>query len=117
MKWIAVIAFVDLVIGPGLTLLVFKPNKPSLKFDLSVIFIVQMIALSWGVYNAWSVHPKTTVFFENQVYCFDRNEFKDSGASEAFSKSPLPVSITAYLPYPETIEQKKEYLEASKGHT
>jgi len=113
MKWITVIAFVDLVIGPGLTLIVFKPNKPSLKFDMSVILILQLSALSWGTYNAWSVHPQMNVFFDNQIYCLDQQEIKDAGADDNLVSIPIPERLTAILPYPETIEQKHEYLKGS----
>jgi len=110
MKWITVIAFVDLVIGPGLTLVVFKPDKPSLKFDMSVILILQISALSWGVYNAWSVHPRMNVFFDNEIFCLDRKEISDSGADTSLTSSPVPNRLVAILPYPETAEKKLEYL-------
>ena len=110
MKWITVIAFVDLVIGPGLTLIVFKPNKPSLKFDMSVILILQLSALSWGTYNAWSVHPQMNVFFDNQIFCLDRKEIRDSGADGNLASSPVSDKLNVILPYPETSEQKLEYL-------
>ena len=114
MKWITVIAFVDLVIGPGLTLLVFKPNKPSLKFDMSVILILQLSALGWGVYNAWSVHPQLNVFFDNQIYCLDQQEIRDAGVDKSMVSVPIPDKLTAILPYPETTEQKHEYLKGSE---
>jgi len=111
MKWIKIIAFVDLVLGPGLTLLVFKPGKPSLKMDMTVVLLLQLSALSWGVYNAWSVHPKMTVYFDNQVFCLDRNEIKAAKADRQFAHSPITEQITVVLPYPETTEEKKEYLD------
>lgn len=36
-----ILAGVDVVLGPILTLIVFKPGKPSLKFDMSVIVALQ----------------------------------------------------------------------------
>jgi len=110
MKWITVIAFVDLIIGPGLTLIVFKPNKPSLKFDMTVILLFQLSALTWGVYNAWSVHPKMNVYFDSEIYCLDRNEIRSSGADMSLSSSPVADKLTIILPYPETSEKKLEYL-------
>lgn len=107
--------FVDLVLGPGLTLIVFKPGKPSLKMDMTVILLIQLSALSWGVYNAWSVHPKMTVYFDSQVYCLDQQEVKDAHADPGFSQTPLQASITAILPYPETNEEKHKYLTTGEG--
>lgn len=62
---IRIIIGVDLVLGPLLTLIVFKPGKPGLKFDLTVIGIIQASALAWGI---WAVHherPIATVYVEN----------------------------------------------------
>ena len=47
-----IMAGVDVVLGPLLTLIVFKAGKKSLKFDLSVIALVQISALYLrGVYH------------------------------------------------------------------
>ena len=43
-KVLRILAGVDVVLGPLLTLIVFKPGKPSLKFDMSVIVLVQLVA-------------------------------------------------------------------------
>lgn len=51
------IAGVDLVLGPLLTLLVFNPTKKSLKFDLSVIAICQLAALVAGLYTVHTTRP------------------------------------------------------------
>ena len=40
---------VDLGLGPLLTLVVFKPGKRGLKFDLAVIAIAQTVALVYGL--------------------------------------------------------------------
>ena len=40
---------VDVVLGPLLTLAVFKPGKKSLRFDLSVIALLQVAALFYGM--------------------------------------------------------------------
>ena len=44
---------VDLVLGPLLTLVVFRAGKPGLRFDLTVIGILQSACLVAGV---WIVH-------------------------------------------------------------
>ena len=45
-RGIRIIAGVDLVLGPLLTLIVFKPGKPGLKFDLTLIGLAQAVALT-----------------------------------------------------------------------
>lgn len=51
------IAGVDLVLGPALTLIVFNPQKKSLKADLSVIALLQTAALVYGVYSVHTTRP------------------------------------------------------------
>ncbi|WP_221799358.1 hypothetical protein [Oceanobacter mangrovi] len=51
------IAGVDLVLGPLLTLLVYNPAKKSLKMDLSIIAAFQFCALVGGIYTVNSARP------------------------------------------------------------
>jgi hypothetical protein len=53
---------VDVVIGPTLTLIVFKPNKPSLKLDLAIIAILQLSALAYGMNTVFQGRPAFVVF-------------------------------------------------------
>ncbi|QSX78542.1 hypothetical protein [Agrilutibacter solisilvae] len=48
---------IDLVLGPLLTLLVYKQGKKSLKFDLTVIALLQVAALVFGLHTAWQSRP------------------------------------------------------------
>jgi hypothetical protein len=52
-KAIGMIVGIDLVLGPLLTLIVFNPTKNSLKFDLSIIALIQIAAL---IYGTWTIH-------------------------------------------------------------
>src|SRR5216110_724658 len=44
------LAGVDVTIGPLITLIIFKPGKPGLKFDLVVIAMMQLAALVYGTH-------------------------------------------------------------------
>jgi hypothetical protein len=59
---------VDLMMGPIITLIIYKPGKPSLKFDLTVIAILQLAALSYGMHTIFLGRPAFVVF------CVDRFE-------------------------------------------
>lgn len=48
---------IDVVLGPLLTLVVFKTGKKTLKFDLTVIALVQVAALAYGVYTLLAARP------------------------------------------------------------
>lgn len=57
---------VDVVLGPLLTLIVYKPNKPSLKFDLAVIVALQLTAFGYGVWTLAEGRPVWLVFSVDQ---------------------------------------------------
>lgn len=56
-KILLMLVGIDLVVGPLLTLLVFKPGKPSLRFDLTVIALLQACFLAYGVFNLTVSRP------------------------------------------------------------
>jgi len=60
---------IDLVLGPLLTMIVYKHGKPGLKFDLSVIALVQIAALVYGANILYEEKPHYLVFV------IDRLEF------------------------------------------
>ena len=71
---VKILILVDLIIGPVLTLIIFKRGKPGLKFDLSMIASVQIIALTYGV---------SVVYQERPLYIvFTVDRFEVVGASE-----------------------------------
>jgi hypothetical protein len=48
---------VDIALGPLITLVVFNPSKKSLKWDLACVCVLQLAALSYGVYSMWGARP------------------------------------------------------------
>lgn len=54
---IRVVVSVDVFIGPLLTLVVYRVGKASLRFDMTVIIIVQLAALFWGLSVTYSQRP------------------------------------------------------------
>jgi len=61
-----IMAGVDICLGPLLTLIVFKSGKKTLKFDLTVIGMVQLAALSYGAYIMFQARPVFTVLTNDQ---------------------------------------------------
>jgi len=54
--------FVDMMLGPVLTLLVYKPGKRTLVFDLIVIAALQLSALGYGLWTVANGRPAWLVF-------------------------------------------------------
>jgi len=66
---IMVILFtVDVVLGPLLTLIIFKSGKPSLKSDLSIIAAIQIFALLYGGSIIYKERPYFIAFDYKQFF-------------------------------------------------
>jgi hypothetical protein len=65
---------VDLVVGPLLTLIVFKPRKRGLALDLAVIAVVQLAALVYGLTVIYRERPYFTVFALDRFYVLARQD-------------------------------------------
>jgi hypothetical protein len=57
-----ILLMVDLVLGPVITLIIFKAGKPGLKFDLGVIAALQVAALLYGGAIIFQHRPGYLVF-------------------------------------------------------
>lgn len=57
---------IDVTIGPVITLIIYKPDKPSLKFDLAVVALLQLCALSYGVNTVFAGRPAFIVFSKDR---------------------------------------------------
>jgi len=53
---------VHVVLGPLLTLILFKPGKPGLKFDMSCVIVMQLGALIYGATIIYQQRPAFVVF-------------------------------------------------------
>lgn len=76
---IRIIVGVDLVLGPLLTLIVFKPGKRGLKFDLTMIGLFQVCALSWGIWTVHHQRPIAAVYVDNYFAPVTFYEIKGQG--------------------------------------
>ncbi|HWJ33872.1 MAG TPA: hypothetical protein VNR70_01320 [Steroidobacteraceae bacterium] len=78
---IAVLAGVDVVVGPLLTLVIASPAKPrrALARDIAIIAAVQLFALMYGTVSLWNGRPLYYAFSEDvlqlvQAYDIDSQE-------------------------------------------
>lgn len=80
---------VDMVLGPLMTLIVYKQGKASLKFDLTVIALIQAAALIYGVWALSSQRPEFLVF--------DRGSYEVISAADLKNKE-VPDEINLERP-------------------
>ena len=112
---IATIFFVDVVLGPGLTLLVFKPGKKGLKFDMAMILLLQFSALVWGVNNVYTERSGTAVFYWGKFTCLAQNVTNDIDMT-AILAGPSGSQRLSFLQRPDTAEGVHDYVTESFKH-
>ncbi|MCB1633878.1 MAG: hypothetical protein KDI37_05820 [Xanthomonadales bacterium] len=82
-RLILLIIGVDLIVGPLLTLIVFKSGKASLRFDLSCIAIIQVALLLYGVWTAFSARPAYIVYATDRFVVVPANGLEDADLADA----------------------------------
>lgn len=65
---------IDVILGPILGFVVYKESKKTLKFDLSVIILIQIAALVFGVYNIAQARPAWVVFHVDRFELVRKND-------------------------------------------
>lgn len=65
---------IDIILGPLLGLLIYKESKKTLKFDLSVIILIQIAALCYGVFSIEQGRPAWLVFHADHFELVRKND-------------------------------------------
>ncbi len=73
-----IIIAVDLILGPTLTLIVFKPGKPGLKMDLTLIGILQAVCLTAGTYVVYSERPIAVAYTEGRFTVMTTDDYREA---------------------------------------
>ncbi len=110
---IKVLVGVDLVLGPALTLLLYRPGKPKLLLDMAVVLAIQLSALTYGVSVIYSERPCYMVYAVDRfeaVSCsqIDANELKANSAVPA-KQWQQPLYVQAQMPA--TAEEMQKLIE------
>ncbi|MEI7445268.1 MAG: TfpX/TfpZ family type IV pilin accessory protein [Burkholderiales bacterium] len=101
---LAIVIGVDVIVGPIFTLLVFDRSKPRLKWDLTAIGVVQIVALIYGVHTLYQGRPAFIVLAKDRFEVTSpadlRPEDREAARDNPHAKiDPLrPRWIAARLP-------------------
>lgn len=82
-KLLLIIAGVDIVVGPLLTLVAYKPGKKSLKLDLTVIALLQIAAMAYGLSTVWQSRPVYLVGVNDRFRLVFANEIDPADLPKA----------------------------------
>jgi hypothetical protein len=84
---------VDLVLGPLLTLVVYRPGKRGLKLDLGLIGALQVLALCVGLWFVYQERPLAMVYADGWFLSVTAREF-EQGHIAAPARHKLPDDQT-----------------------
>ncbi len=135
------VALVDLVLGPVLTLLLYKPGKPKLILDMSLIATFQIVALAYGFVTTHQQRTVAMVYAEGgfnslsavahrhanaQLIARDItpqwvSEIDSAHPAILLTPAPTGKSFGKYLAdllngYPEPHERSDKFLTLASGH-
>lgn len=77
------LALVDITIGPLITLIIFKPGKKGLKFDLATIAVLQVAALAYGTHIVYEARPVWIVFLKDRFDLVRANQIQEHEHAKA----------------------------------
>lgn len=92
---------VDLMVGPILTLILYRPNKWGLKFDMTVIVMLQLGALIYGTTTIFMERPYFVVFAVDRFEVIAKREVDVAAIEDPrLLEKPLvgPIPVVAVRP-------------------
>lgn len=81
---------VDLVVGPMLTYMLYKPGKKGLKFDLTMVGLMQIAALCYGLMVCFQSRPVYAVYNEGRFSTVNPDEYIDVENAKIPKNHPYP---------------------------
>lgn len=94
---------VDIVIGPLLTTVVYRQGKKSLRFDLSTIALLQVVAFAYGLWTVAEGRPAWLVYNADrfdlvQAYQIDQRKAGEVAAEYRSTSWSGPRWVSAWRP-------------------
>lgn len=112
-----IVALVDLVLGPLITLAIFNSNKAKkvLAQDLGIIVIIQLAALFYGIHTIYSQRPVAIVFWEGKFSTISAQAMDKQGINtntlQQFSNQSPPL---IYAEKPTSVDGLEDLLNVIK---
>jgi len=101
---------IDVTLGPLLTLIVFRSGKTSLRFDLAVIAIVQVIAMAYGVGTLLVGRPVYIAALGHRFDLIQAHEVAPDDLQVANVKLPWFGPIVTGTKSPSTQKERENFM-------
>lgn len=112
-RLIGLIAAVDITVGPLLTLIVYKHGKKGLKFDLTLIALVQFVLLGYGLHALSLKRPVFLVGVVDRLELVTANQIQDRDLAEApppYDRISWTGAVLVGAPLPEGSRERSDLL-------
>lgn len=111
---------IDVILGPLLGLLVYKEGKKSLKMDLGIIILIQIMAFGFGFYSIAQGRPAWIVFNQNSFELIRVNDIyieHPESILDEFKKNPWwgPQYVSAQPSIDKNLRSNDIFTEALGG--
>jgi hypothetical protein len=83
LELLGLIVAVDITIGPLITLIIYRPGKKGLAFDLAAIAVMQLAALVYGMGVLYESRPAWIVYVTDRYELVRANELADREKAKA----------------------------------
>jgi len=107
-----ILVTVDVIIGPLITLAVYRQGKRGMKFDLVVIAALQISALAYGMHIVYLARPAFIVFVKDQFQVATVVDIPPEDYAKAkypqFSRPPAGGPLWVFSEYPTDQEQRND---------
>lgn len=112
--WLVLIIFtiIVIVVGPLLTLILYKPGKKGLLLDMILIGVFQIAVIVFGAYTIYSYRPVFLAFAVDRVVLvsksdIDTSQLRTDVSAPSFNQKPVLV----YARLPESSAGKSQLLQ------
>lgn len=99
---------IDVIVGPILGFIVYKESKKTLKIDLTIIILIQVAALVYGLYSIEKGRPVYIVYNIDRFELVRKNEIVNNESLQIgnIGLSPNYVAVK----YPEDIKLREKVM-------
>lgn len=113
-KILIILLLIDVTLGPLITLIIFNPRKSrkELTFDLSIIAIIQALALVYGMSVIFQARPVYVVFIKDSFTLVTAVEISDTDLAKSqhpdFRSLPLAGPVYAFSEMPKNTNERND---------
>lgn len=117
----AIMVMVDVGLGPLATLVIANPSKPRTEFrrDLTVILLIQVLALGYGTLTLWKGRPLYYAFSIDRLEVVSASDIDEQemeaarNENPAFVPGPFSAPRWVWAPLPKDEDERKRIVESA----